>query len=76
MLLRSVIDWKREGGRKAAAVSFSLRGLMLALPVWPPDEKLLPASASSTRGSYSYGGKCRVLVRSTIHTYKQMVMHA
>ena len=60
-----MIDWKREGGRKAAAVSFSLRVLKLALPVWPPDEKLLPASASSSCDSYSNGGR---LVKSTFHT--------
>ena len=31
VLLRSVMDWKREAGRKAAAVTFSLRVLMLVL---------------------------------------------
>ena len=31
VLLRSVMDWKREGGRKAAAVSSSLRVVMLVL---------------------------------------------
>ena len=52
------IDWKREGGRKTAAVLSSLRALKLVFPVWPPDEKFLPAVASSACGSCSGGGKC------------------
>ena len=52
------MDWKREGGRKAAAVSFSLRVPMLVLFVSPLDEKLLPFAVSSVCDSYSSGGKC------------------
>ena len=61
------MDWKREGGRKAAAVSFSLRVLMLVLFVSPLDEKLLPFSASSICDSYSGGGKGQSLIRKRVH---------
>ena len=47
-------DWKRDAGKKAAAFSFSLRVLMLVLPVRPVDEKLLPDSASSVSGTYKW----------------------
>ena len=47
-----MIDWKREAGRKAAAVSLALRVIGLVIPVKLLDEKLLPFSASSARGIY------------------------
>jgi len=49
----SVIDWKREAGRKAAAVSFSLRELIAVVPVRPVDEKLLPLMSRSASGTYN-----------------------
>ena len=52
-----MIDWKREAGRKVAAVVFTLRSVMVKFPAPPSDEKLLPVSASSVCGSYSCGGK-------------------
>ena len=53
-----MIDWKREAGRKVAAVVFTLRVEMLVFLASPTEEKLLPVSASSACGSYSCGGKC------------------
>ena len=47
-----MIDWKREAGRKAAAVSLALRVIGLVIPVKLLDEKLLPFAASSARGIY------------------------
>ena len=43
---------KRDAGRKAAAVSFALRVIELAVPVRLLDEKLLPFIASSVRSIY------------------------
>ena len=42
-----MINWKREAGRKAAAVSPALRALRFEFPVKLLDEKLLPFVASS-----------------------------
>jgi len=47
-----VIDWKREAGRKAAAVSLAVRVVGLVIPVRLLDENLLPFAASSARGIY------------------------
>ena len=45
-----MIDWKTEGGRKAVAVAFPLKGSGSAVLVRSFDEKLLPAEASSASG--------------------------
>ena len=56
-------DWKRDAGKKAAAVSSSLRVLMLVLPVRPVDEKLLPDSASSVCGTYKWKDEINQLIQ-------------
>ena len=48
----SGIDRKREAGRKAAAISLSLRKLIMFVPVRPVDEKLLPVMTTSASGTY------------------------
>jgi len=48
----SGIDRKREAGRKAAAISLSLRELIMLVPVRPVDEKLLPVMTTSASGTY------------------------
>ena len=55
-------NWKRDAGRKTAAVSPALRVLMLVFPLRPPDEKLLPAATSSACDSYSGEGVAQVTV--------------
>ena len=54
-----MIDWKSEAGRKTAAVSSSLRVLMLVFPISPLDEKVLPFAASSACGIYYNEGKIK-----------------
>jgi len=54
-----VINWKREAGRKAAAVSFALRVIRFVFPVRLLDEKLLPLAASSVCGIYNIQWKER-----------------
>ena len=49
---QSMINWKREAGRKAAAASLALRVTGLVVPVRLLDEKLLPFIASSVRSIY------------------------
>jgi len=49
-----VIDWKKEGGRKAVAVAFPVRASESVVPVRSLDEKLLPVEASSSNGRYTY----------------------
>ena len=53
MLSKSVSDWERDADKKAAAVSFSLRVLMLVFPVRSVDKKLLPDSANSVCVTYN-----------------------
>ena len=72
--MRFVIDWKREAGRKVAALVFTLRAVIFVFPVSPPDEKLLPVSASSACGSYSCGGKHAVF-RVEINKNIANIMH-
>ena len=49
-----MIDWKTEGGRKAAAVVFPAKASGSVVPVRSLDEKLLPVEASSSNGRYTY----------------------
>ena len=77
MFSRSVIFLKSEAGRKAAAVSFSLRVSILVLLVSPLDEKLLPFSVSSVCDSYSSGGKCGItrVTRYILHMNTKLRMY-
>ena len=76
MSFRSVIDWNREAGRKAAAVSLALRVVGLVIPVRLLDENLLPFAASSACGIYITQWKDRNQSLSHKHVHTDTVDHS